>query len=683
MGMTCFQEHGDYIDDIAIKSDIVLVYGIDNHFHERVKVWKIKGYKTFFMTGIAWGQFKDYDLGSFDGQNHLHEGQMDKNNDWITHEGNINYMVPTSPYINYMKSIMKKAIDSGVEGIVIEEPEFWIWGGYSQVFKNEYEKYYQEPWNDPHLSYNTAFKCAVVMHHLYTKALNEIFAYIKSINKDIQCIVATHSLLNYSAWHIVSPQFTMNENKYIDGYIGQVWTGTARVRNVYCGIKKERTFENAFLEYGVLHNLVQNNDKKMYFLADPIEDNPNHTWDNYKNNYEATLLASLLYSDVIDFEVMPWPRRIFCTEYPKHDTSSTEKESIPKWYAEEVLRINNTLNDMEQMDVIMDSSHLSLGIVVSNSMMYERLPELNDDPELSDFYGMSLPLVKNGVIVTPISFETSDFENYIKKFKILLMNYNYMKPLNKNYHYILANWVERGGLLLYLGDHSNEYNNINSWWIDEGYISPQHHLFELLGCKYDDGLTNVGDGAVLIKMTNPKEIANKVTGAEEFINLVDDLLSVKNEKVKKQNYLKLNRGPYTITWVFDESSSNEKLKLKGNFIDLLDKDTSIIHEKLIEPNQGSLIYDLDKIDKSVTKVLVSSSRIVNEVEKHNKLTFFSYGPIRTNALTHIYYPNEFTSINVKNSNGQIIDVLSKYNDNMKILTISHPNEPEGVFIEIE
>ncbi len=45
--------------------------------------------------------------------------------------------------------------------------------------------------------------------------------------------------------------------------------------------------------------------KHLIFLADPIEDNPNHDWADYKYNYESTVLASLLFPEVSTFEVMP------------------------------------------------------------------------------------------------------------------------------------------------------------------------------------------------------------------------------------------------------------------------------------------------------------------------------------------------------------------------------------------
>ena len=62
---------------------------------------------------------------------------------------------------------------------------------------------------------------------------------------------------------------------------------------MYEGLRKERTFETAYLEYGVMQELVRGTDRRMWFLHDLIEDNPNHTWADYKQNYLKTVVASL------------------------------------------------------------------------------------------------------------------------------------------------------------------------------------------------------------------------------------------------------------------------------------------------------------------------------------------------------------------------------------------------------
>ena len=105
-----------------------------------------------------------------------------------------------------------------------------------------------------------------------------------------------------------------------DGYIAQVWTGTARTPNVYQGEKKERTFETAFLEYGAMVASTRGSAGRLWFLHDPVEDNPRHSWDDYRINWECTVAASLLWPEVFRYEVAPWPERVMHGKYPTVDS---------------------------------------------------------------------------------------------------------------------------------------------------------------------------------------------------------------------------------------------------------------------------------------------------------------------------------------------------------------------------
>ncbi len=111
-----------------------------------------------------------------------------------------------------------------------------------------------------HESPEATYLSSKLKYHLYFHALKEVFQYAKnygeSKNIKVKCYVPTHSLLNYSSWSIVSPEASLAALPGMDGYIAQVWTGTAREPVFFNGIKKERVFENAFLEYGSMLSMV-------------------------------------------------------------------------------------------------------------------------------------------------------------------------------------------------------------------------------------------------------------------------------------------------------------------------------------------------------------------------------------------------------------------------------------------
>lgn len=143
--------------------------------------------------------------GKWDGvDGHLKEGQRDRNGNEIAHGHLIPYIVPTESFIRYMQETqIKRVIDAGITSIYLEEPEFWMRGGYSEAFKSEWQKYYNFPWRAQHESPENTYLSNKLKYHLYYNALDKIFTYAKEYGKskglDIKCYVPTHSLINYTS----------------------------------------------------------------------------------------------------------------------------------------------------------------------------------------------------------------------------------------------------------------------------------------------------------------------------------------------------------------------------------------------------------------------------------------------------------------------------------------------------
>ncbi len=274
---TSFQESAPWNSAYDIRTDIAMVYGMDSTFNERIEGYRKHGYNVQFMTGIAWGNYQDYFTGKWDGKPHEEEeGQVERNGSHIGHGKGIPYIVPTDNYITYFKTVIKKVVDAGITTIYLEEPVFWARGGYSDAFKSEWQKYYGYAWMPQHESPEATYLSSKLKYHLYFHALKEVFQYAKTYGESkgirVKTFVPTHSLLNYSSWSIVSPEASLAALPGMDGYIAQVWTGTSREPVFFNGIKKERVFENAFLEYGSMLSMVAPTGRKVYFLTDPIED---------------------------------------------------------------------------------------------------------------------------------------------------------------------------------------------------------------------------------------------------------------------------------------------------------------------------------------------------------------------------------------------------------------------------
>ncbi len=151
--------------------------------------------------------------------------------------------------------------------------------GWSKGFQREWKSYYGEDWVSPDSSPDAQYKASKLKYYLYQRALKQVFDFVKAYNAEhgtnVKCYVPTHSLVNYALWCIVSPESSLL-NVGADGYIAQVMDGTARSPNMYEGKREERTFESAFLEYGAMMNIVRASGATVWFLNDPIEDNPRH-----------------------------------------------------------------------------------------------------------------------------------------------------------------------------------------------------------------------------------------------------------------------------------------------------------------------------------------------------------------------------------------------------------------------
>ncbi|MDF2566688.1 MAG: hypothetical protein K0R90_144 [Oscillospiraceae bacterium] len=307
---TGVQIHAAYSPSVDVQCDFVMVYGIDDEMPEKVREWKEKGYIVHLMTGVAWGKYVDFLSGEFDGREHWDEGQVTYDGKEKSHGHQVPYMVPSVAFANYLTQKIKVAIDAGVEAVHLEEPEFWVDAGYSAAFKREWQTFYNEPWQDPKLSADAQFRASKLKSYLYKRTLDRLCSELKeyarvTYNKSVRFYVPTHSLVNYSQWRIVSPEASLIDLPTIDGYIAQIWTGTSRTENVYEGVLKERTFETAFLEYGVMQELTRGTGRRMWFLHDPIEDNARHTWEDYRTNYYKTVCASLFHYDVHHLNTRP------------------------------------------------------------------------------------------------------------------------------------------------------------------------------------------------------------------------------------------------------------------------------------------------------------------------------------------------------------------------------------------
>lgn len=384
---TGYQEVAPWSPKLDLQCDFVMAYGIDDTLEQRIKVFREKGYRVHLMTGCAWGCYQDYLNGTWDGREHYDERQMDRDGKPIMHGVDTPYMVPTMDFVRYLQEKLCALACGDIEAIFMEEPEFWDAGGYSAAFCREYEAYYKEPWQPPHKDATAYSRCAQLKVYLYARLVDHLSREVKAYarehcGKEIGFYVATHSLVNYTQWKIMSPGSRMVDMEAVDGFIAQVWSGTSGTGNVYNGRYKSRTFETAYFEYASMQEMNYGTDRKMWFLHDPVEDFPENGWETYRKKYIKTLTASLFCTGVDRYEVCPWPNRVYNGRYPKKlgmangmiPTDDMEgAKDIPAEYATMLSAMIQTLCTMEREP---DAAVQRVGILVSDSALCGRgLPD--------------------------------------------------------------------------------------------------------------------------------------------------------------------------------------------------------------------------------------------------------------------------------------------------------------------
>ncbi len=669
------QAWSPYVDN---RADGVMVYGAGNSLEARIASWRERGYRTAFMTGIAWGGYQDYFSGAWDGVAHLDEGQKSVAGDTIWHGPKVPYIVPTENYLAYFKETqIKRAIDAGIDDIFLEEPEFWAYAGYSEAFKREWEAYYGTPWRPQDESAEATYLSSKLKYHLYYRALEAAFTYAKeygrSLGRTIRCYVPTHSLINYAQWRIVSPEASLASLPCVDGYIAQVWTGTSRMPNYYAGVCRERVFEIAFLEYGCMASMTAPTGRRVWFLTDPIEDGV-RDWADYKRNYQATFTAQLLYPGIADYEVMPWPERIYRRLYPTSATDTT-RIRIPRDYASMMQVMIGALADMPVSERQPEGTG-EISVLMANSMMFQHYPveERFDDPVQTNFYGLAMPLLKRGVPVGITHIENLGWSEALRDVKVLLMTYANQKPLDPEAHRQLAAWVRNGGRLVYCGRDDDPFQGVQEWWTAEGYATPSAHLFEQLGIPAgaSDGSYACGKGTVRILRQNPAEFVLTAGGETPLLAAVADL----NGRLETKNYFVLERGPYTVAAVLDESVSDIPLRLEGRFIDLYDPNLPVCEGVELAPGSQGLYYDLRKAPRGPA-ILAAASRASEIRKDRRRFSYLCKGPLETVNVTRIRVPRQPVRVT---AGGQ--EIAYVWDAASRTCLLRFENDPDGVPVEI-
>jgi hypothetical protein len=485
-GQTFFQTNVPYDPMIALEADFVVVH---QHAHPDIgsllRTWSEAGWKTGRMFFIGSDANRVYTTGKWDGKEHLDEAETTREGTIIECAGVRPYMVPTEGWTRYVCEMVEQSIDAGAVAILPEEPLAHTRSGYSEGFKRIWRERYGTEWEEPHSSPNAFFKANRLKSDLYFElveaCLETTDRKAAEMGREVSFLLPIHSLLSHAAGQMLyaSGRSVGLAEKGLDGFVGQVWTGPIRWSMSWAeGAPMDHEgdfFDCAYLLYSYFNNLVAGTEIPCYLLADPVEDDPQYTWEDYRKWYNHSLVSMLMFPEATHFEIMPWPDRVFLPGY--HMASGTPGPEDYRRALQVAFAALNSLPEKPSTEAI-PAKGSQVGVIVADTISWQR-----GGPEgstLAGFHGTTIPLLRRGIPLQVVPLERHSDPEFLDRFKVLILSYDSQKPLDAEMNKNLAAWVRRGGQLVALGG-ADLYNKIESWWQQEGLISPLDHLWEELG----------------------------------------------------------------------------------------------------------------------------------------------------------------------------------------------------------
>ncbi len=625
---TSFQTNGGYVPEHDLATDIVIVA---RQTAPALQSWALRGYEVHSMAGFRAG--KEY------AEAHMDEVQTMRDGTPRVIAGSSFYMVPTERRREIFRERFLQAVENGAVAVCPEEPEFFAATGYSEAFRKRWEEEYGRPWAPPHETVQDRWDAERLKARMERELLEAIYSAVQERSPGVRRFLLAHSPVNYSEWAITFAHADAVRTLPIDGFVGQVWTGTARTPLPADGERRERTFEHAFLEYSSVFHLTRGTGIETWFLMDPLEDHPGRTMDDYRSNYHRTLAASLLFPGVVRFEVLPWPNRIY--------------GRVPDAFAAEIGVVTRVLEDVaDHPSFEPDWGTEGLAVFVSDTMMWERGGP--DDRGMADFHGLCAPLIVRGIPVQVAHLDRAAEEGYLDDIDFLLLTYEGMKPPDPAVHRAIAARVRSGAaLVLCLGD--DPFRSVASWWREEGFAAPEDHLLRELGlpaagapeaiseplswewtdpaggpswtiprdapvtplpeggivlakaggrpvaARYDRG-----DGSVLLVGIPPRLFLESVEAGDVWRRLTASACAAEGREWKESPWLAALRGPYLVV-----GSISGEFRRAGRFLDLLGDGMPETGEARAAPGQAGVFLDLDRLPESEgPRILAGSSRVL-------------------------------------------------------------------------
>ncbi len=679
---TLFQTNRPYDPRLAIAVDGVIVHrhgAAAADVRQAIGSWKEQGYsvgRMFFADSDAGNH---YWQGKWDGQEHPDEVERDAEGKVVRCAGTRPYMLPTEGWIRYLEDMTRQSIAAGADAILPEEPLAHAHTGYEKSFRELWRKRYGQSWRPESESAEARFLTGQLKNERYLELERRLALLTaqesRRLGRDISFVLPVHSLYSNVAANLVAPLGSSLSIPHVDGMIGQVWTGPVRWALANYDSQQKSFFSSAYALYDYFVAMTTGSERKLWLLIDPVEDDPNHSWSEFEAWYRHSVVASLLFPKVDAYEVMPWPDRIFL---PGHATGG----GTP---APERNRIV-ILSAVQVQQEVPPSGHWILpaggpagvGIGVSDTLLWQR----PSGPRLQAMYGMILPLVEAGVLVSACVAERAGEKDYLDAFRLIVLSRESWNPVSPDANRALAGWVRRGGTLILLG-RDEPLAGKSFWWRQLGYSSALQHLLAEAGwVGNDQGERSLERGRIWCRQRSPRSCAEARVAKEFYLPLIDRGLKAAgaDQGLETPGGFILRRGPFVIA-----HATQQPLDLSGQLLDVFAPDLPVYQGVHLEVGQSGLYREVgdifDRGDDAPVRLLHTTHRLVEQEQTEGALRLSVRGPAGTPAVLRLHAPTGIRALEARTANGTVVAVEQQAEGATVLLRFA--NDPEGVVLRIK
>lgn len=729
--VTTFQT-STYSEAIQLPTDAVMAYFADKSAVKNiVGSWKKVSdkYELHVMT-VMNRTNSTYEYLASD-PSRMDQVMKDKNGDYLVHSGTTYYLMPNDEWTEYLWEMVELAMDTAdIKTIVFEEPDLFKAAGYSDTFKEEWEKYYNEPWQDQSSSPEAMYKSQQLKFYLLNRMMTTIITRIREKSPDTKVYMATHSVISYNTNTIGNSGVSglvAGTNQYLatglyDGIIGQTWSDTSGYYMAQNGTTYQNRFFGGYLGYASYVDSA--GDYDLFTLVDPVgdgigKDGRNETY--YYQAYLDTAVAQLIQPSINRFQVTVWPSRSF--------------ESATQDYRAIQLSVMAAQTEAAGKAAVQSAGTPGISYVLSETLTYPLNSNTTWAPSSTDsFLGVTLPLLSDGIPLTITAMENIKSADDLAGINLLLLSFDGQKPLDESVCEAIAEWIEQGGVCLYVGGH-DAYDDIESMWWSSG-SSPLQELLNIMGLDITVKDMTVSAEAHMDWLGKGKQIAlealncatvynnfyssfegdvnailnldGQVVGIDEavgkgrliavglpsalFANTAGGSEAMRKLAEYACNYSEYKYDSASLMWakrgnVVAAYSIGQKNVLTGKYIDLFDSQLGVYTHYILGADESALLYDITDLKiTDAPRVAFSGGELTIREESASVTKYNVVSTASATVASRIIAPEGLypQSIHAENYKGNIqVETFTAWDNETHSLLVRFVGMTRGVNVTVE